>query len=166
MRIRPEKLSDVAAIRAVTAAAFATASHASGTEPAIVDALRKAGALHFSLVAEDETGVIGHVAFSPVLIDGQACGWFGLGPVSVHPSGQGQGTGSALIRHGLDCLRQEGAAGCVLLGDPAYYGRFGFRADPALTLAGVPPVYFQSLRLAAETMPHGAVTFHEGFDAT
>ena len=166
MRIRPEMPTDVSAIRTLTSIAFTGMPFASGTEPAIIDALRRAGALHLSLVAEDEAGLVGHVAFSPVRIDGEACGWFGLGPVSVRPSAQRKGVGSALIRKGLGLLRLEGAGGCVLLGDPAYYRRFGFRADPALSLHGVPPVYFQCLRLGGAEMSHGVVTFHEGFGTT
>lgn len=65
----------------------------------------------------------------------------------------------------LAALRQQGANGCVLLGDPAYYGRFGFRATPDLTLAGVPPGYFLALRLGTATA-RGAVIYHLAFEAT
>ena len=161
MLIRPETNADHEAIRALTTAAFAGAPHASGTEAAIIHALRAAGALALSLVAEDG-GVVGHIAFSPVTIDGQDCGWFGLGPVSVAPDRQGQGIGGALIREGLARLAASGAQGCVLLGDPGYYTRFGFATDPDLVLPDVPPEYFQRLVLAG-TPARGTVSFHPGF---
>ena len=161
MLIRPETPADAPAIAALTTAAFAAAPHASGREAAIVDALRAAGALALSLVADDG-GVVGHVAFSPVTIDGREAGWFGLGPVAVAPDRQGQGIGSALIREGLARLAAMGARGCVLLGDPGYYRRFGFEVDPALVLPDVPPEYFMRLMLAG-TPPKGTVAFHPGF---
>jgi putative acetyltransferase len=159
--IRPERSGDEAAIAALTTQAFATAPHAGGNEARIIDALRAAGALTISLVAEKDGAIIGHAAFSPVHIDG-ATGWFGLGPVSVAPTHQRQGIADALIRLGLDLLGKAGASGCVVLGEPAYYGRFGFRADERLTFEGVPPEYFQSLLLSGE-MPSGAVEYHESF---
>ncbi len=162
MRIRPETDADHAAIGALTTAAFAGAPHSSGTEAAIIDALRAAGGLTLSLVADDGGGVVGHVAFSPVRIDGRQAGWFGLGPVSVAPDRQGQGIGGALIREGLARLAAAGAKGCVLLGDPGYYRRFGFQADPGLVLPDVPPEYVLRLVLAGAP-PRGTVAFHPGF---
>ncbi|GAA0620767.1 N-acetyltransferase [Brevundimonas kwangchunensis] len=164
MLIRPQTPADAAAIRAVTEAAFASAEHASGTEGAIVDALREAGALTLSLVAEQDGAIVGHAAFSPVRIDGEDCCWFGLGPVSVAPDRQGKGIGTALVREGLSTLQDRDAAGCVVLGDPAYYGRFGFTSDHALRYPGVPPQYFQSLRWSGDPVA-GEVAYHSGFDA-
>jgi putative acetyltransferase len=161
--IRPEKAEDAPAIRAVTAAAFKGALYSRGTEAAIVDALRDAGALTLSLVAEKQGRIVGHVAFSPVTINGQAGHWFGLGPVSVEPAEQGCGIGQALIRDGLERLRATGAEGCVLLGDPAYYGRFGFASDPKLRYGDVPPEYFQRLSFTGAE-PEGEVAYHTGFD--
>jgi len=166
MPIRAEQPGDIDAIRALTSEAFATAPHCSGTEAAIVDGLRAAGALTLSLVAVagdgTEEALLGHVAFSPVTIDGTDRGWFGLGPASVRPDRQRGGIGSALIRDGLRRLREGGAGGCVLLGDPAYYGRFGFAADPALVLEGVPPDYFMRLAFGGE-VPVGTVRYHAAF---
>ena len=163
--IGPERPEDADAIRAVTTAAFADAAHASGTEAAIVDALRKAGALTLSLVAREQERVVGHVAFSPITIDGTDRGWYGLGPVSVDPTRQRRGIGRALILHGLSRLRERAAAGCVVVGDPAYYRRFGFAPDPALRLDGVPPEYFLCLLFAAAP-PAGTVGYHSAFDAS
>lgn len=164
-RIRPEQADDIDEIRHITQAAFRLNSHSSGTEGAIIDALREAGVLTLSLVAvADHEDVVGHIAFSPVTIDGTHSGWFGLGPVAVRPDLHGHGIGGALIREGLARMRQAGAKGCVLAGDPDYYRRFGFEHDPALRYADVPPEYFMRLAFH-EPAPTGQVRFHSGFDA-
>jgi putative acetyltransferase len=165
MRIRPEQPEDIEAIRQITKAAFAPVEHSSQTEAAIVDALREAGALTISLVAVADGDVVGHVAFSPVAIDEADKGWYGLGPVSVRPDRQKRGIGGTLIREGLGRLAQIAAKGCVVLGDPAYYGRFGFAHDPGLRFGGAPAEYF--MRLAFDgVMPSGHVSYHAGFNAT
>lgn len=130
--LRLETTADVAAIHRLTAEAFRNAPHTSGTEAFIVDALRNAGALTLSLVAEDAGVLVGHVGLSPVTVADGSTGWYGLGPVSVLPSHQGRGIGSALVRDALARLRAMGASGCVLVGEPAYYGRFGFEASAAM----------------------------------
>ena len=162
--IRPERPDDAEAIHAVTAAAFLDAPHTSHTEQFIVRELRRAGHLTVSLVADFDGRVIGHVAISPVTINDDTTGWFGLGPVSVSPKYQGRGLGSRLVREALARLRAQGGRGCVLVGDPAYYGRFGFRAEPALVLPGVPPQYFQAVCLDGP-IPAGTVTFDAAFEA-
>lgn len=169
MNLRDERPEDADAIHAVTDAAFEGHPHSGGTEAFIVAALRRANALTFSLVTDENGKVVGHIAFSPVRIttdDGAAVeGWYGLGPVSVAPSHQRRGIGSALIREGLRRLRGQDATGCVLLGDPAYYARFGFVADAGLRYPGPPPEYFQSLAFEG-TVPLGTVAYHAAFDAT
>lgn len=161
--IRAEHPADIDAIRALVTTAFADAPHSSGTEAAIVDGLRRAGALSLSLVAEDGGVIVGHVAFSPVTVAGCSGQVYGLGPVAVRPDHRQAGIGRALIEEGLDRLRGLGARGCVVLGDPAYYGRFGFGADPALSYADVPPEYFLWLGLGGER-PSGPVAYHPAFD--
>jgi putative acetyltransferase len=165
VEIRDERAEDAQAIRRVTNAAFKLNSHASGTEAAIIEALREANALTVSLVATMDNEVVGHVAFSPITIDGRNLSWFGLGPVSVKPELHGHGIGSALIREGLSRLKQAGATGCVLLGDPAFYRRFGFENDPALHYEGAPAQYFMSLYFH-DVNPSGKVAFHKGFAAS
>jgi len=165
MEIRPERPDDAAAIRAVTDAAFEGAPHSSGIEAAIVDALRAAGALTVSLVAVGDGDLLGHVAVSPVMIDGRSRGWFGLGPISVRPDRQRRGIGRALVWESLDRLRRKGADGCVVLGDPAYYSRFGFVSDPDLRFPDVPPEYFQRLVFRG-VPPKGDVAYHDAFAAT
>ncbi|MGY4173345.1 putative N-acetyltransferase YhbS [Bradyrhizobium sp. USDA 4529] len=127
---------------------------------------RRCARLTISLVAvSDDGSIFGHVAFSPVRIEGVVGRWYGLGPVSVAPDLQRQGTGGALIRAGLARLAAMNADGCVLLGDPAYYSRFGFVSDPALTYGGEPSPYFQRLVLKGDP-PKGDVKYHAAFDVT
>lgn len=161
--VRPESESDAASIEAVTVAAFRTATHTSQTEHFIVRALRKSGCLAVSLVADEGGTVIGHVAASPVTISDGAQGWYGLGPVSVAPERQGQGIGTLLVQHALARLNAMGAAGCVVLGEPGYYARFGFAAEPQLVLPGVPAEYFQAIRFTGR-LPRGDVKYHASFD--
>lgn len=165
MHIRNELPSDAEAIDAVTVAAFRQAVHASHTEQFIVRALRNAGQLAVSIVAEDHGSIVGHVAVSPVTGSGIPSGWYGLGPVSVLPARQRQGVGSLLVERALARLRGLGGAGCVVLGDPAYYGRFGFEVASSLVLAGVPPGYFQAISFNGQ-LPSGEVEYHESFEAT
>jgi putative acetyltransferase len=165
MDIRPENPNDIETIRRITKSAFASAVHSSQTEPQIIDALRQAGALTISLVATEEDEVLGHVAFSPVTIDGEDKGWYGLGPVSVRPDQQRQGIGERLVRDGLSRLQNMGAMGCVVLGDPGYYQRFGFRTDDRLVFADAPTEYFMRL-VFTEPLPSGQVRYHDGFNAS
>ena len=164
MKITVERPSDASAIRRVTEMAFRRAQHSNGTEAGIVEALRAAGALSVSLVAIEADDVVGHAAFSPVSIHGAAGGWYGLGPVSVTPELQRRGIGQALIREGLARLKSMGAHGCVVLGDPAYYGRFGFANDPDLYYGDVKQGYFQRLVFFGAS-PKGEVRYQPGFDA-
>ncbi|MCV0382830.1 MAG: N-acetyltransferase [Erythrobacter sp.] len=163
MNIRPEQKTDRSAISDVTAKAFAGVEHSDQSEPQIIERLRNADALSLSLVALDGTDLIGHVAFSPVKIDGADKGWFGLGPVSVVPERQGGGIGSALIREGLKRLRSEGAAGCVVLGDSGYYPRFGFERSDDLRYEDAPAEYFMSLTFNGHARPSGKVDYHPAF---
>ena len=162
MIVRPERTSDVAAIGRVTTKAFDGKWYADGSEAAISERLRKAGVLTVSLVAEGEGEVIGHVAFSPVELSGGDTGWYALGPIAVHPDWQGAGIGSELVRQGLAALRTLEAAGCVLIGEPAYYQRFGFRHPDGLSVKGDAADYFMALTLRAP-QPLGIVTFHPAF---
>ena len=161
---RLERPDDVEAIDTVVAAAFRHHPFSQGTEPRIVRGLRDAQALRLSMVATRGDKVVGHVAFSPVAIDGRDLGWWGLGPVAVAPAEQRRGIGSALIRSALQRLAGAGVAGCVVLGDPAYYGRFGFAARPGLVYPGPPPDHFMALPLS-RTVPTGEVRYHAAFDA-
>ena len=162
--IRCETPDDIDEIEAVTASAFLDAPHASHSEHLILAALRDAGALSISLVAEMDGTIVGNIAVSPVFISDGTAGWFGIGPVSVIPQRQGQGIGSQLMRQVLKRLSEQRASGCVVLGDPAYYQRFGFNCDVNLVLPGVPPEYFMALSFT-ELTPTGTVTYHHAFSA-
>ena len=165
MQIRLERPEDATTIHALTDAAFEGMPFSDQTEARLVDALREAGALTLSLVATEGGDIVGHVAFSLVTINGETGDWYGLGPVSVWPDRQRMGIGQALIRDGLQRLQSLGAGGCVLLGDPAYYRRFGFESDPDLYNAGAPPGAFQRLSLNG-SRPKGEARFHPAFDAS
>jgi putative acetyltransferase len=162
--IRPETSADHDAIDHVTMQAFASHPHSSQTEHFIIRALRRAGVLSLSLVAIVDDTVVGHVAFSPVTISDGSRDWYILGPVSVLPAMQKKGIGRQLIETGLAQLRHTNAAGCVVLGDPAYYAHFGFAPDANLILAGVPVEYFQALPLGPR-QACGQVQYHDAFNA-
>lgn len=164
IRIREEQPQDIAAIEALTVSAFLNAIHTDHTEQFIVNALRNSGKLSVSLVADENGTIVGHVAVSPVTISDGASGWYGLGPISVAPEHQRRGLGARLMKQALAELRGLGASGCVVLGDPNYYARFGFRVEPSLALPGVPPGYFQALAFDG-SLPAGVVSYHESFAA-
>jgi putative acetyltransferase len=165
MIIRKEKALDVEAIFDVTQAAFENHPYSHQTEGYIINALRAAGALTVSLVAEVDGCVVGHVAFSPVTISDGSDHWYGLGPVAVLPAFQGRGIGTALINEGLSALKSLGARGCVLVGEPAFYKRFGFKSAAELTMEGVPQENLLALPFGDHT-PRGVLAHHEGFWAT
>lgn len=147
---RPEHASDVTAIRAILESAFPTAA-----EARLVDALRSSGRLTVSLVAADGAECVGHIAFSPVTVGG-ATG-LGLGPVAVLPSHQGKGVGALLVREGLATCAQLDAGFVVVLGEPEYYGRFGFTRASEAGLDnefGVDEA-FMVLELRAGSLPEG-----------
>ncbi|WP_425252116.1 GNAT family N-acetyltransferase [Janthinobacterium sp. NFX145] len=165
IKINKERAEHINAITLLTEAAFQHEEHSSHTEQFIVNSLRDSGQLTVSLVAIDGESVVGHVAVSPVAISSGDTEWYGLGPISVSPERQGQGIGSQMMKAALEEIQRLGAAGCVVLGNPAYYGRFGFKAHPGLILPGVPQEYFQAISFGNK-VPCGDVKFHEAFDAT
>lgn len=162
--IREETAADVGAIRAVTTAAFTDHPHSAGAEPAIVAQLRENGDLALSLVVLDEGGaIVGHAAWSPAHLSTGDKGWMTLGPISVVPERQRQGVGRALIKAGNARLLERGASGVVLLGEPGYYERFGFRRDTALFITGLLARYFQALPFLAH-VPAAEVSFVPAFE--
>ncbi|MDC3312246.1 N-acetyltransferase [Alphaproteobacteria bacterium] len=95
-----------------------------------------------SLVAEVDNQVIGYVSFSPIFLksDSGIVGYI-LAPLAVSPEHQKQGVGSNLIKSGIDMLTKEGVGVLLVYGDPAYYGRFGFKKE--IGNAFVPPYTLQ-----------------------
>jgi putative acetyltransferase len=162
--IRNEIESDIKAISEVTKAAFENLPISNHTEQFIINALRDANALTISLVAVAGKKVVGHIAFSPVTISDSSPAWYGLGPISVLPELQKQGIGKSLVHEGLSSLESLGAKGCVLVGDPNYYERFGFTSLPNLVTDGVPQENVLALPFE-ERKTSGTVVFHDGFAA-
>jgi putative acetyltransferase len=162
MVVRPETPQDVEAIRSVNVEAFKGHPFSQQTEHLIVELLRADNALDISLVAEFGKSVVGHIAFSQVQIGDVASGWYLLGPVAVRPLFQRQGIGRALVEAGLGALQSKGAGGCVLVGDPKFYTRFGFEQTPGVTCVGVPDEFVLCLRIAGP-MPVGEVLHHPAF---
>lgn len=160
--IRDERPGDYGTIDDVHRTAFLHEPHSQHNEAAIVRGLRADGQLTVALVAGQDGQVVGHIAISPVQVADGTRGWYGLGPVAVTPAHQGKGIGQQLVHAALSRLRALGSAGCVVLGEPAFYARFGFRPDPALVLPGVPPEYFQALRFSGPA-PRGAVAYAAAF---
>lgn len=163
MDIRPETSEDCEAIHALTEIAFDPMPFSDGTEAACIEKLRADGDLKLSLVAIESGRLVGHVAFSPVHISDTADGWFGLGPVSVSPELQKAGIGSALINEGLGRLRAAAAQGCVLIGDPRYYKKFGFVGDGRLSYRELPGDVVQWLAFGA-AKPSGTLRFSPGLE--
>lgn len=160
--IRPETMADHAAIEEVIARAFAPKPYADGDEQVLPDRFRANGALALSLVAERDGQIVGQVTLTPARAADGSTGWYGLGPIAVEPALQGQGIGGALIRAAIGWMRARDAAGCVLVGNPSYYSRFGWRAFAHLAPLGEPPEFFQILPLATAD-PASVIFFHPLF---
>lgn len=160
MLIRNETSDDIPAISRLVTEAFLLIAQSSGTEASIVEKLRADGALALSLVAEDEGEVVGYLAASAARIGTQE-GWGLIGPLVVLPSRHRQGIGTALMAEALQRLRTT-SRGAALVGDPAYYGRFDFRAFPGLGVAGCPPEVVQALPFDG-IEPRGELIHHPAF---
>lgn len=119
--VRDETKADHAGIDAVLSNAFPGSGEAN-----LVARLRENDHLAISLVAVEGGDIVGHIAFSPVTIGDEPTSGFGLAPVAVVSSRQGSGIGSRLIDAGLDACRRANGSFVVVLGEPAYYHRFGF----------------------------------------
>lgn len=160
MPIRDETPADRDAIAALTEAAFKQP-----TEAKLVDALRASGDNVISLVTEDQEGILAHVLLSKMAAPS---GCLGLAPVSVSPTKQGAGLGSAIIREALSRAQQGGWQAVFVLGEPAYYTRFGFSVALAAKFeTPYPKEYFMALELrpgALETL-NGAVVYAAPFSA-
>ncbi len=159
--VRPEGPGEAEAIAAVVTAAFGGAG-----EAALIDALRRAGALALSLVAVERQEVVGHVALSALSVQGAFMpGVLALAPLAVAPGRQRQGIGRHLVEAAIAAARADGGKVILVLGDPAYYGRFGFRPAAAIGLTPpwkAPAEAFQALTLASP-WPRGLVRYHRAF---
>lgn len=160
MQIRNETAADIPAISQLVTEAMRLLPQATGTEAAIVERLRQSDALILSLVAETDGVRVGYLAASAARIGAQQ-GWGLIGPLAVLPAHHRQGIGSALMTEALRRLRGMGR-GAALVGSPAYYGRFGFRAFPGLVVPGCPPEVVQALPFDG-TAPRGELVHHPAF---
>ncbi len=145
MIIREEQQSDHEAIRSVVTDAFGQPD-----EARLADMLRTDGDIEIALIAELDRKLVGHVVLSRMILPEAA---LGLAPVSVLPAFQRQGVGSALMRAGIKRAQENGWERIFLLGEPAYYNRFGFAAETAAGFSSpYAGPYFMALELA-ENLP-------------
>ena len=164
MQVRTEKECDRETVRAVNLSAFDTPSEAD-----LVDALRQQVRPTISLVAEENGEVVGHILFSPVSLSGHPnLKVMGLAPMAVAPTHQKKGTGSALVRSGLEQCRQLDFVAVVVLGHPEYYPRFGFSPASKFGIDSeydVPDEVFMAVELQPEALSGktGTVGYHSAF---
>ena len=160
MSIRAATPRDRAAIRSVEEHAFGQE-----TEAGLVDALVAAGDAVVELVAEEEGQVVGHILFSRLhVMDGDRRFLaVALAPLAVEPSFHGTGIGGALVGEAHRRLKAAGETLSVVLGDPAYYGRFGYTVMEGFVSRYAGP-YFQALMLAPDAPKAGRVSYPKAFD--
>lgn len=182
--VRPEEPADAAAVRQVIAAAFCTVDgvvHGAtdGTvertvaEVALYEALRRDPAWipGLCLVAVRGGRVVGQLTSSEGTLTapaGDRRRLVGVGPVAVHPDQQGTGVGRALLTSLIDRARQTGECALVLLGDPAFYGRYGFRPAAEVGIEALDPAWgehFIALVLRPGLPPAGSFRYAAPFDA-
>lgn len=162
--IRPEHADDYAAIYDGTKRAFAPTLFAGGDEQEWIGRFRGAGVLALSLLAEMDGRVVGQITLTPAFAADGSPGWFALGPIAVAPEFPSKKIGSEMMGAVIVWLREQDAAGCVLVGNPAYYSRFGFKRYPALAPEREPAEYYQILPLRVKE-PSVVVGFHPLFHA-
>jgi len=149
--IRPEETGDETAIRLLLVNAFGGEAQAK-----LVDDLRSAGDVVLSLVAERDGEIRGHIFFSRLLVRNgpETFPAVALAPLGVHPAHQREGIGAALVGDAHARLLAEGEGLSIVLGEPAYYGRFGYSRERA---AGFESAY-QGEYLQALAWDHAAPT--------
>jgi putative acetyltransferase len=142
-----------APIAAMTVAAFARAYGTGQAEADLIARLRAEGDVVVERAAFAGEELVGHILFSRVRDNARSGRIAGLAPVSVRVGRQKSGIGTALIRSGLDACRVRGIGAVIVLGDPAYYGRFGFSATLGGKLAcAYSGPHFQALELVSSAL--------------
>ena len=170
--IHPERPDDAAETRAVVEAAFSSSSFGHQGEADLVDRLRESCRDCLSLVARHGDHIVGHVLFSPVVVEGgeSLCG-MGLAPMAVTPSFQRRGIGTLLITRGIEILKERSCLFVCVLGWPDYYSRFGFQPAQRFGLdsefGGAADSMFQILWLAEQpaTLTGGLVRYRPEFSS-
>ncbi len=163
--LREESSSDKEPIRSVNLKAFPTSAEAD-----LVDELRRSVSELISLVAEKSGEIVGHILFTPVSygathMDARVAG---LAPMSVLPSHQNEGIGTALVKEGLAVCKAKGYDAVVVLGHTWFYPKFGF--TPAIEYGvtcdfEVPSEVFMLKLLRPEALNNlkGKVYYHDSF---
>ena len=164
VNIRAETAADHAGIRALLTAAFGA-----DVEADLVDELRAEGYVVTALVASDAIGVAGYVLFSDlaVEIDGRDIAGVVLAPLAVRADQRRQGLGGRLVATGLDVCRKSGKQLALVLGDPDYYGKFGFAVETARglkTTLGGPALQALELEARARGQGQGSLVYPSPFD--
>lgn len=170
MLVRREQSGDVEIIRGVVAAAFAPpeAPERVPVEVTLLDDLRADDGWlpELSLVAALPGGeVVGHVVCTRGAIDKTPA--LGLGPIAVRPDWQRRGVGKALMHTVLGAADALGEPLVALVGDPDYYGRYGFQASTTYGITSSNPLwgtYFQVRTLSAYRPCTGTFTYAEPFN--
>jgi putative acetyltransferase len=163
--IRLETPADTRAINDLTTRAFRGKPCSDGDEQDLINALRDAGVLTLSLVADAAGLIVGHVAISPAFAADGSDGWYALGPIAVCPTLQRRGIGGRLIKDSMDRLIAMKARGCIVLGDTNYYPRHGFLPRPDLAPKDAPSAHYMIRALNGQT-PETVVAFHPIFQMT
>ncbi|HKJ54311.1 MAG TPA: N-acetyltransferase [Gammaproteobacteria bacterium] len=164
--IRAHTADDDSAVWQVNKTAFPTPA-----EAGLVERLRAEAEPVISLVAEDDSGLVGHILFSPVCLAADS-GFpaMGLAPMAVLPDRQRRDIGGAMLRAGLDACRGLGCKAVFVLGHPDYYPRFGFVAASRYGIESrfeVPDEAFMVLELEPGALEGlaGKMHYHPAFDA-
>ncbi len=160
--IREELPGDEPAIRAMVLAAFEGHPYSDGDEADVIDRLRADGDLLLSLVVVEGDDVVGQATYSTARLSNGEEGWMVVGPVAVAPTAQGKGIGRALMEAGEAAMRNQGAKGITVLGDPILYARFGYAQHTPMTLPGDLGEYLQVKSFGAP-IPAAEISYARAF---
>jgi putative acetyltransferase len=168
LKIRPEKPSEYPFICNLVKVAFETAKVSNGDEQNYVDRLR-AGECYIpglALVAEEQGKIIGHIMLTKtyILTGTERVEALLIAPLSVELTHRNRGVGSKLVIEGFRVAKQMGFNSVFVVGDPAYYGRFGFRSSARFGIKHVPEIpdpYVMAIELTPNALAgiSGTVTF-------
>ncbi|MGI6655380.1 MAG: GNAT family N-acetyltransferase [Desulfobulbus sp.] len=143
LHIRPEEERDTDKVKELLTAAYSRRPRSSYNQEILDDKVRRASpALTLALVAEQEERIVGYLALSRVELSDNTPGWYAIAPLAIHPDLRQQGIGTRLVTEALARLRAMEANGCVVIGPPSYYRRFGFDSTPELLVEGIASEYF------------------------